>query len=349
MKILSENQSQGEIKVLPEHLEDLWCLQTILTKGDLITGTAIRKITLGDKSSENTKTIKKPITVTISAEKILFSESYLKIQGIIQSGPDDIPKGSHQSINVEPQTAILIKKNWLGYQEEKLKEAVNSPKTEILACIFDREQAIFARLINNSFVPFLTLQGNVEKKGDVQNKTEDFFETISQQILELNNKYSPNTILCGSSHFWKENLNKKIDSAISKKIVFTTIGDVNQSAFSELLSRTEVKSALSNVRASQDAEIVEELFAAIGKEKNIAYGITDVSEAALLGAIERVLCSEKLIKKTREEDTFDQIERIFSETDKNRGKVIFLSGESDATKKLDGLGGIAAFLRFPII
>jgi protein pelota len=348
MKLLSESRAQGIIKVLPEHLEDLWCLSTIIDAGDEVTGTTFRKIAIGDSSSENAKMVKKPMTVSLSVTKVVFSDAYLKIQGTISSGPDDIPKGSHQSINLEPQHPITIKKEWLSFQRVKLLEAVHSPKTEILACVFDREQSLFARLVNNSFLPFLTLTGDVEKKGDARSSKTDFFEVISSQLEELNKRFFPSAILCGSSHFWKQNLERTLSPEIKKKVVFASVGDVTSAAFSELLSRSEVQSALSNVRASQDARLVEELFSAIGSSGNIAYGIKDVLAAAEIGAVDKLLCSEKLIKKYREDGAFSELEKLFKITEENKGSVILLSGDSDATKRLDGLGGVAAFLRFSL-
>ncbi|MBW2982244.1 mRNA surveillance protein Pelota, partial [Candidatus Woesearchaeota archaeon] len=49
-----------------------------------------------------------------------------------------------------------------------------------------------------------------------------------------------------------------------------------------------------------------------------------------------------------EQDKYDRIDNIMKITDQTKGNITIISSEHEGGKKLDGLGGIAALLRFRI-
>mgnify|MGYP006438310225 FL=1 len=48
------------------------------------------------------------------------------------------------------------------------------------------------------------------------------------------------------------------------------------------------------------------------------------------------------------DDTFNQIEYLMRNVEKMQGKIHIISSEHEAGKKLDGLGGVGAILRYNI-
>ena len=347
MKIKGNFENKNsKIKIEPENQDDLWTLNTILEQNDIIKAETYRKINLGDKTTEKSKVIKKKVNLTIKLEKIEFKEHSIKLLGTIISGPEDIPFGSHHSFNIEANSKIEVEKDWLNYQIEKIKEATNRKECKILVCLFNREEAILGKLEHNFIKKISSIKGNVAKKGFEQ-KTDDFFKQISEIIEELDKQNKANNIIFGSSNFWIKPLKKEIENKeYYKKCIFTTVNSVNEAGFNELLTKKEVISSLKDISAVNDKKIVDEIFKRISNNELVSYGLKDCYEKSQIGSIKLIICTDDLIADLREKDQFKTLEEIFQNTEKSRGKIHIIGGESEAVKKLNGLGGIAATLRF---
>jgi protein pelota len=79
-----------------------------------------------------------------------------------------------------------------------------------------------------------------------------------------------------------------------------------------------------------------------------SYGIKETKNAAEAGAIKTLLITDKFIQKKREENKYKGIEEIMKQIDNTKGDIFIISSEHEAGKKLDGLGGIGAILRYKI-
>lgn len=339
-------EKASKIKITPENIDDLWVLNTIIDKGDLVRSKTIRKINLGEKNSEKSKVIKKKVFLGLNVEKVEFKENILKILGEIVEGPEDIPRGSFHSFNIEANDNLEIEKEWLSYQIKKLKDSVNKKDVKLLVCLFNREEAIFGKLERSFIRKTSSIKGNVQKK-DYDQKINNFFEEITNIVDEMNSQTQANFIIFGSSNFWIPNIKKEIEKKeFKKKCIFTTVNSVSESGFNELLSKQEIISALKDLDAIKDKKIIDEIFKLISNESNVAYGLKDCEDKANIGAIKELICTENLIGKLREENNFEILETIFKNTELNRGDIHIISGNSEANQKLDGLGGIAAKLRF---
>src|SRR3989338_3259269 len=103
MKLIHTDLKKGEVKVKIENLDDLWYLNLIVEKTDLVKGKTLRKIKIGEETQRKQSTIKKPVFFLTEVEKVEFSKTsnVLRISGIVKQGPEDVPLGSHHTFNVE--------------------------------------------------------------------------------------------------------------------------------------------------------------------------------------------------------------------------------------------------------
>ena len=345
MKTLSNNPKQGQMKLKLENLDDLWIVSTLINAGDKVSGKAFRKVSIGDSDNAKATQVKKPIYVTIEVEKVEFDSS-VKVLGKVVSGPEDVPVASYQSITLNEGDEVEIQKEWLQYQLDKIKEA-EKEKSNIVAVIYNREEAIFGKLEKNNFSVISKIKGDVEKKVEGQTASSNFFKTIAKELVDLNERMKPKHVIYASSHFWKNNLEEEMGD-LKEKSIFAPVNDISENGFAELLTRNEIDSALQNQQAGKDAQLVEEVFEKIAKEDKVSYGEGDCMKAAELGAVEHLLCTENLIKEKRGDNSFSDLERIFTLTEKNGGTVHLISGDGEHVKRLDGIGGIGAFLRYPL-
>jgi len=352
MKQLYTNLKKGEIRLKAENLDDLWYLSTIIEPKDIIKGKTLRKIKIGEKEQRKLKIIKKPVFIKVEAEKIEFSKhsNILRISGIIREAPEDIQKGSHHTFNVEENSIItIIKEKWLKYQLDKLKEASQKQGTKILLCIFDREEALFALTKKQGYQLLSHIKGNVRKKAETNIKEENFYQAILKNIKEYTERHKLEKIIVASPSFWKEELLKEIkDQELKKKMTLATCSSVDKTAINEVLKRNEVREILKQDRIAKEVNLVESLLIEISKNNMAAYGLKETEQAANMGAVKILLITDSLIKKSREENTYRRLEDIMRITEKTKGEVHLINSDNDAGKKLDGLGGIAAILKYKL-
>ena len=114
------------------------------------------------------------------------------------------------------------------------------------------------------------------------------------------------------------------------------------------MKRPEVETALKESRIVEEMSLVEDLLKEIMKDGLAKYGLDEVDNAVNLGAVKTLLITDSFIRKTREDNAFERIENLLKKVESMKGKVIIISFEHDGGKKLDGLGGIAALLRYKL-
>lgn len=348
MKLIFLNLKKGEIKVEIQSLDDLWYLYGLIEQHDFIKGRTYRKI----KMTEQAEAVRKPIFVALDVESVDFSDSSsaLRISGKILEGPEDVPRGSYQSISLEPNSTVLIKKEkWYSYQLDRVKEACAEKIPKILLVVFDREEAFFALMKRSGYEILAHLKGIVVKKRFEEKVKVSFYDAVIDQIKDYDERFSLDKIILASPAFWKEELFKSLkDESVRKKIIQATCSSVDETSFNEVLKRDEVKSALQEERVSKEFAFVEYLFAEIAKKGNAEYGLARVELASSYGAIEILIVSDKFIKKMRLEKSFDRLDHIMKRVDEKKGKIVIVSSDHDGGKKLDGLGGIGAILRYKV-
>lgn len=350
MKILFKDFKKGEVKILIDSRDDLWYLTQIIDLNDTILGSTERKIKIGDSNTDrNVKVIRKKIFLGLKVEKIELNEN-LRILGTITSGPDDISFGSYHSFDIQENDVLtIIKTKWLKFQITKLNDATKVEKSKILIVAFDREEAYFAELGGTGLKHLTNISGNVQKK-DMNNEIKSNFYTYLLETIEnYDKKQEYNKIICASPAFWKEEFAKILNnSKITKKILYSTISSVDKRAFNEILKRSEIVQALKEVRMTKELGAVDKLLTEISKEGLAAYGFKEVKSALDLGAISHLLVTNSLITSLRDKNDFEKLDKLMKMADDMGSDITLIDKDNDAGKKLDGLGGIGAILRFKL-
>ena len=352
MKIIHSDFKKGIVKVKIENLDDLWYLNQIIEKNDLVKGKTLRKIKLGEETQRKQKIAKKAVFLLIEVEKVEFSKTsnVLRVSGTVKEAPEDVPLGTHHTFNIEENSIItLIKQKWLKFQIDKLKEASRDVSAKILICVHDREEAYFALMKKYGYQLLTNIKGTVVKKADIKQVESNFYKEILKQLIEYDERYDLSKIIIASSAFWKEELMKEIDDKkLKSKIILATCSSVGENAINEVLKRPETENALKQDRIAKEFKFVEELFAEISKNNLASYGLKETKNAAEAGAVKTLLITDKFIQQKRMENKYEGIENIMKTVDSTKGDILIVSSENEAGKKLDGLGGIAAILRYKI-
>ena len=352
MKLLYSNLKKGEVKVLTQNLDDLWYLSTIIEPEDIVQGKTLRKIKSASNDEKSKEATKKPVFIRLEVEKVEFSKhsNVLRVLGVIKEAPEEIPLGEHHTFNVDDNTAItIIKEQWLKYQLDKLKEACAEKKSALLICVHDREEAYFAIFKKYGFEILAHIQGEVQKKREENIKKENFYHAIINKLNEYVERHKIKQVILASPAFWKEDLMKELkDNELKQKIILATCSSATKNGIEEVIKRPEVREALKQERTAKEINKVEELFTEIAKNNLAVYGLKETETASSIGAVKELLVTDSFIQKSRSENFYKELESIMKTVDKAKGEVEIISSEHEAGKKLDGLGGIAAILRFKL-
>lgn len=354
MKIVFQDLGKGEVKIQVTCLDDLWYLSQIIEENDEVSGKTLRKIKLGDNPDKNVKIVKKPVYLRINVEKVEFHKysNSLRVSGKVLEGPEDVSQGSYHTFDIDDQTQIRIfKKSWPKYLINKLNEACEDHGTKVLIIALERENATYALLTSSGYEILTEIEGDVGKKGYGEVQEKDFFSEIAKHIEEYDERYHPSSIILASPAFWKEdlfNIIKKKHSHLSSKVTLATCNTNGRNAIEEILRRDEVKTVLKRDRTIKESSLVDELFKEISKNADAAYGLVEVKAAAEAHAIKILLVTDEYIMTKRKENNFDELDYIMKEVDRSRGEVHIISTEHDAGKRLQGLGGIGAILRYKL-
>jgi len=345
MQLISSDFKKGFVKLKVNDKDDLWYLSHLIDQGDIIKGKTTRKIKIGE--GENAKSVKKTLTLSIKAEKVELTETSLHINGKVTEGTEEVPKDSYQSITLEEASEFSLEKpQWMEYQKQKLQEACEK-KYDYLLCLFDREEVLFALTKKFGYEILTTLKGEVQKKAKAVEVKKDFQEEIIKTLESYNERYKPSAVILASPAFYKEDLYKKIpQSELKKKIVLATCSDISERSLDEVMRRPELAETLKHSRARKEQLLIEELLKEINKSDKAAYGWKEVQEAIDSGSVLKLLLTDEFVRKKRAAGEFAAVDQGMKTVDSMQGEIHIISSESDGGKKLNGLGGIAAILRY---
>ena len=332
MKLLSLDLKARKAIVQLYSSEDLWRLSQVLETDDIVTGRTERKIKVNEDTS-----VRKPITLSIRVESTELQGDILRVSGVTIEPLDDIPKGSHHTINVAKHDTLTIEKEFLSWHVEKVREEDRHP---ILVLLMDREEALFAVLRREPEV-VLTLKGQVQKKG--MDGGSPYWEELARTLAELDERFKPRHIIVASPAFFKEYVINVLPEHLRKKTVPATISATGEAAINELIRRPEVKHVLGEERFAQETEFVNQVMEAIHKEKG-AYGFTEVEQAVAVGNSVLVVVTLQQVQSARSTGTYSAIAELLKQAERVGSAVHVL--ETTACAQIDKLGGIAAVRRW---
>ena len=138
------------------------------------------------------------------------------------------------------------------------------------------------------------------------------------------------------------------DTELKKKLTIATCFHTGEQGINEVLKREELKQVLADARASKQAALVDKLLTEIARDGKYAYGYRETMDAIQLGAVDTLLITSKLMKELRSKPEFLSFLNSIRAAESSGAKILLLDSNSSAGKQLDGLGGIAALLRFKL-
>ncbi|MBI4014992.1 MAG: mRNA surveillance protein pelota [Candidatus Aenigmarchaeota archaeon] len=328
MKILKKDLRHNTLTVVPESHDDLWLLEKLIGKGDVISGYTVRtiKIRQGDKEI---KSEKRRIFVRLAVEKKELSQE-LRVGGTIMESSDG--DHSHHTFEIEENQPVTIERDWKNYELERLERAKRK-RPAILIIALDDGEASFA-LLTERLEMLATIGGATGKSMGEQDSTQYYGE-----IIKYIKSKSFDFVIVAGPGFAKEKVMALLrDTETAKRAVMDSVSCAGEAGIQEVLRRGIVERVAKDSEASEQSKLVEEFFTAIARGK-AAYGKEEVKKAVEMGAVATLLVSE---------DVIHDCEEMMKKAESMGGTVKIIDSHHDAGKRFLAFGGIGAFLRYEV-
>ncbi|OJD27470.1 mRNA surveillance protein pelota [Blastomyces percursus] len=271
---------------------------------------------------------------------------------------------------------------WDSVAVEMLKEAVDeggNRRAEAVAVVMQEGLAHICFIGQFQTVLKQKIELSIPRKrqggADHDKALTKFFQTTLDalvRLLEINvtssqpwsNGVSTKPILLASPGFTAAGFQKHIQSAANtsasglkgllQNIVVVHSSSGHMHSLAEVLQSPSVQTLLSNTKYAKETSLMDKFFSELRKETNKAtYGPREVESAVEQGAVGRgggvLIISNRLFRAQNVAERHRWVSLVDKVRDIEGGEVRVLSSDHESGRRLDGLGGIAALLTFPIV
>jgi len=347
MKIIYKDLKKGIIKLIPETMDDLWHLQHIIDKGDLVKALTFRTAEQNTDKLRLKKTEKKPMILGIRVEDVEFHQfsDRLRIHGVIEEGPQDL--GSHHTINIkagEFKELTIEKEEWRLHHLKRLEDAIKSSKrTDIVFVSLDDDEAVVGVIRQSGIQTVAEIQSHRSGKlykSSVNEK--EYFGEIIGVLKSVKQRDIP--LLIVGPGFAKDRLvtyGRETLPEIFSPIFVHGTGNGGLAGVYEAMKGGAAEKIGKENRVILETKLIEQVFEEIAKDGNVAYGKEEVKNALENGAVSYLLILDKIART-------DDGEKLLELAKVQKSNFYIINSTHEAGKRLGGLGGIAALLRFKV-
>jgi protein pelota len=328
----------GEIRLFPESLDDIWHLEHLVAPGDLIFATTLRAVENVSDKLRPDKPEKRPVRLGIRVERTEFHRfaNRLRITGIIEHGEEI---GSYHTLNIEPGYEISVIKRWHPVDLERIDRAVKASVYEAVHILTIEEgEAELFRMRQYGPEGVLTVTSGSGKESGTETRSA-FFERVASHCAGITGP-----LVIAGPGFIKDDFVTYLRSAnpgLAAHSLVVETRRVGSGAVQDVVGLGILERIHEDIQLGNEVRLMSELLSRIAKGLPAAYGRAEVQKAIDFGACERLLVSDTLLRDEAVIHMMDRAELL------NAGIVIF-SSAFEPGKQLEGLGGIAALLRYQI-
>ncbi|MCK5254076.1 MAG: mRNA surveillance protein pelota [Thermoplasmata archaeon] len=349
MRVLKKDLRGGTVKLLVENGDDLWHLRHLIQPGDVVHAVTWRREERSTDMIRAEKTERRRMYLGIEVEDVEYADfsDRLRILGIIRDGPDDVPHGTHHTLNIEEGDDVKIQKtSWMHLELDRIDEAVKATRRPhvIIICI-DDESAVFAAVRQSGVERLSEIPGPGSQKG-VDKPPKGIKEAWLQELMEEMDRVRTAqlpVVLVGPGFTRTELLAYVRDRRpdLAANVYTEGTGQSGIVGVQEAIKRGLVSRVVEGARVEMETEMVQQLLAGIGRGDNmVSYGVDEVLAAIRAGAVDTVLVSDDVVRE-------GPMVALLTKAESLGSRILVVSIAHDAGERLSRLGGIAALHRYP--
>lgn len=346
MRLIRRDPKSGEVRLRVETPSDLWRLSRLIHEGEKVGASTTRRDPEVPAETSAAERSRRRVWLAVRAEAIDFHDftQHVRVTGPIVEGPFDI--GRHHTLDIDLGEEVAIFKEQLSPSDRAILDEGTHHRGDpsVLIAAVDWGDSSLVRLHGRALEPVVDLRRTIAGKQYAPgqgNKDRDAYLDELEGLLRREGKEATSIALAGPG-FLKEIIAQRIgqsDPAVRRKITIYSTGASGRIGVDELLRSGRAAEALQGAAAAEEAALVEKLVDGLAGGTRSAVGLAEVRDAVEGGAVETLLCSESLLKD-------GEVNRVLEAARAGQGRLFIVRDEDAAGRRLKGLGGIGAILRY---
>ncbi|KAK0703906.1 hypothetical protein B0T26DRAFT_658666 [Lasiosphaeria miniovina] len=377
MRFVSKNQRleaiDGEtgVALLPVEPEDMWHAHNLIAISDTVKAHAVRKVTktssTGSTMSERVHT---DLTIRVTSTFFDPAASSLHVSGTVVHENAWVNVGQYHTLDLELNRPFTIWKSngWDSVAMQTLAEAVNDDKPDaVVAVVMHEGLANICLITDFRTVIKQRVESNIPKKRSQAQDTAGgmtaFYEKTLSTLLRAVDFSNPRPMLLASPGFVAQDFRAYMQSEGAKRadkrlqriakdavVVHSSTGYVH--SLNEILKSPEVQVTMRDKKFTTETALMDQFYERLRKDDGRAwYGAKPVAKAVEEGAVGRgggVILINNSFFRSLDIPTRKKYVALVDRVKDDGGEAKLLSSDHESGQRLDGLGGIAAILTYPI-
>lgn len=356
MKILKKDLKSGKIAFRIEVADDLFYLDSIISKGDLVASKTKRRVEVHSQNEihRSERIPKKTMTLAVEVEDIEFDKNVdrLRVKGQIVSGPDEVPTGDFHTLNLKPGMKFQIKKeDWSSADFALISDASKIIKADILLLAIDSDYCGIGRLRNYGVKALGNISASMSGKEEAEKREAEEKQFFSDILKALKTEEEPDKIIIAGPGFVKNSFLKYLkekEPELAEKSNIESVSVSREKGLQEIVNRGIIERVIKEWKVQSEVESLKTLFEGMEQESGlVSFGLEEVKKAVEMGAVSTFMISNDLLREAKAEGN-EEIETLIDMVQKTKGDILIVSGEHDYGKQLEGVGGIASLNRYKV-
>ncbi|MCI4337798.1 MAG: hypothetical protein L3J72_00620 [Thermoplasmata archaeon] len=345
MRLLHQDPATGLLRLRIETPSDLWRVARLIRPGDRVGASTTRRDPEAPEETPGAQRDRRRIWLIVTAEQVEFHgfSRHVRVTGPILEGPFDL--GRHHTLDLDEGEEFTVQKERLLAGERALLEeglASRNEPTLVVAAV-DWGDSSVVRIRGRSVEPVADLRRTLPGKRYGSSHVEKERGQYVTEVVELLRNELPGALalVVAGPGFLKERIAKELqelDPANKGKIRVIAASESGRPGIDELLRSGRATEVLRSSAAAEEASLVEGLLTELSGRR-ASVGPTETAEAVSAGAAETVLVLDTRL-------TDPAFSQILEEARTGRGRVFIVREDGEPGRRLAGLGGIAARLRY---
>jgi protein pelota len=347
VRLLHQDTKLGLLRLRLETPSDLWRIARLIRPSDRVGASTTRRDPEAPAETKAAERDRRRIWLVVRVEQVEFqgmSSARVRVTGPIVEGPFD--QGRHHTLELEEGAELTVQKASISPGDRALLEegrAAHGEPLLVLAAVDWGESAI-VRLRGRMVQPVAEVNRSLPGKRFGGEGAEKERRRYLEEVAELlaGELTSATAVVVAGPGFFKEQLAAALAErlpAAKGKLTLLAAAQSGSAGVQEVLRSGRASEVLRGSVAAEEADLVERLVTALGGGRRAAVGPREVAEALDVGAVETLLVGEERLPEAEVVDALDRARA-------GHARVFIVGAEGEAGRRLRGLGGIGAILRF---
>lgn len=355
-----------QVTLCPMDGEDMWHVYNIVSLGDHVTATAIRKVVKESATSVQSQRVRLTLTIKVLGIDFDPDDCSVRLSGRNVGENRHVQLGAHHTVELEPHRNFSVQKaRWDTIFLERLDTACNPVKqAQVAAVVMQQGLAHVCLITSHMTLVRAKLEKAIPKKradGKAYKvHVRKFFEMVLQSMAKEIDFALVKVVIIASPGYVKDDFFKYLMEEAGKRpelkpmlrnkgqfmLVHASSG--YKHALDEVLVDPGTQAKLLDTQAAKEVKILNKFFRMLNDNSEKAYySYPHVLAAMEKGAIQSLLVSDALFRASDIKTRKKYVHLV--EACRDAGAEVFVfSALHPSGEALGQLSGIAAILRYAL-